>query len=319
MTTKMSNKNLKLPATFALALFCIVSWNAAARDHNLAAPPQESVIQQVPDGEQLKVKGIVIKRNADAFILRDKAGVDRVVALTPKTDVKSHKRGVLKGSKEYGLSYILRGLRLEASGKGNAQGQLVAKELDFDEDDLKMAQALEIRVEPLETLAEDNRRRITAAEEEARRLALELEKNKATSQEAMQQAVTVNTKVNGLEDYNPVKTIAVLFPTGSSTLGAKGKADIDAAAAWVKTQNTQGWVVAVVGFADTVGNNASNDALSERRATSVINYMVQKHNLPLQRLVRPYGYGENQPIADNSTEEGRAQNRRAEVRLLAGK
>lgn len=77
--------------------------------------------------------------------------------------------------------------------------------------------------------------------------------------------------------------------------------------------------MAVVGFADTTGNTAANRALSEKRANSVIGYLVTKHNLPLQRLVQPFGYGESNAVAENTTEEGRAKNRRVEVRLLVNR
>src|SRR5258705_12518617 len=48
----------------------------------------------------------------------------------------------------------------------------------------------------------------------------------------------------------------------------------------VETQNTKGWVVEVVGFADTTGNTAANRSLSERRANAVIGYLVTRHSLP---------------------------------------
>jgi hypothetical protein len=96
-------------------------------------------VRSVPNGQEIdKFKGIVIKRNADSFVMRDPSGSgpDTVVLLTPQTEVKSHKRGVFRGSKTYGVSYILRGLRLEVDGTGNAEGQLVADKIRFDEQDL---------------------------------------------------------------------------------------------------------------------------------------------------------------------------------------
>jgi outer membrane protein OmpA-like peptidoglycan-associated protein len=283
-------------------------------------------LRAVPGGQQVKTIGIVLKRDADSFIVRDQAGVEIAVALTPQTSVKTHKKGVFRGGKAYGVSYILRGLRLEVTGTGNVQGQLVADSIRFDEDDLRTAQALQARVDPIEELAKENRARVAAAEEEARRLAREAEENAAATlkareraEEAMKSATLANNRINGLDDFDPVRTITVPFATGSSALGPKGRAEIDRAAAWVKTQNTRGWVVAVVGFADTTGNSAANRKLSERRANAVIGYLVTGHNLPLQRLVQPFGYGELEPVAENKTAEGRAKNRRVEIRLLVNK
>src|SRR5262249_14157118 len=234
--------------------------------------------------------------------------------------------GAFRGGKEYAESYILRGLRVEVSGAGNSQGQLVADSVRFDEDDLRTAQALKTQIDPLEELAKSNQARVAAAEEENKRLSRESEENAAAAkvarvkaEEAMKSADRANNRINGLGDYDPVKTITVLFATGSSTLGPKGKAEIDAAAAWARTQDRKGWVVAVVGFADTTGNTAANRKLSERRANPVIGYLVQKHNLPLHKLVQPFGYGEDNPVAENTSAEGRAKNRRVEIRLMKNK
>jgi len=327
-------------ALAALVFMLITTADAVAKHgHPAIQPPiqpQDATAQQVqavPAGQSQKITGIVLKRNGDSFTFSDQAGVVREVALTPRTEVKSQKKGVFRGGKEYGVSYILRGLRLEVSGVGNTQGQLVADKIKFEDDDLRTAQALQSRLAPLEAQAEADRKRIAAAEEEARRLARESEENAAaatraqaaaseaqdTASEALRLATIANNRINGLDDYDPVRTITVAFAVGSSALGPKGKITIDTAAAWVKTQNTKGWVVAVVGFADTTGQTEANRRLSERRANSVIGYLVQKHNLPLQRLVQPFGYGENKPVAENTTEEGRAKNRRVEIRLLVNK
>jgi len=115
------------------------------------------------------------------------------------------------------------------------------------------------------------------------------------------------------------KTVTVVFPINSATLGPKAKATIDEAAAWVKTQNTKGWVMAVIGYADSTGNSQRNIDLSERRANAVIYYIVSKHKMPLNRLVQPFGYGQLEPVAENKTKAGRAKNRRVEIRLMVNK
>ncbi|MCM3869178.1 MAG: OmpA family protein, partial [Pyrinomonadaceae bacterium] len=98
---------------------------------------------------------------------------------------------------------------------------------------------------------------------------------------------------------------------------------MDEAAEWAKGEkakgNANGWLVEVVGFADTSGKSAKNRALSERRAKAVIQYLVGVHNLDLRRLVQPFGYGEGKPVADNKTAAGRAKNRRVEIRILQNK
>jgi len=303
-------------ALTALIFILITTGQAPAKNGHRASQPQDAVasqVQPVPNGQQMKFTGLVLKRHADSFTIRDQTNIEREVALTPTTDVKTHRKGAFRGGKEYGVSYILRGLRLEVSGVGNAQGQLVADKIRFDEDDLRTAQALQSRVDPLEEQTEAQRKRIAELEEEAGRLAQQNQENAAAAKKAQATADLANNRINGLDEYDPVRTITVPFAVGSSTLGPKGKATIDDAAAWAKTQNKKGWVVAVVGFADTTGNTEANRKLSERRANAVINYLVTKHHLPLQRLVQPFGYGEDNAVAENTTEEGRAKNRRVEL------
>jgi len=233
---------------------------------------------------------------------------------------------VFRGGENYGASYLLRGLRVEVKGRGNASGELAATSVRFNEQDLRTAQSLESRIDPVEKQANSNSGRLTAAEENAKRMSGQIEENaamaasaKGTADEALLSANRANTRINGLDEFDPIKTIVVPFATGRYAIGPQGKAIIDEAAAWVRTQNTKGWMVAVVGFADTTGKSTANKTLSERRANAVIGYLVSKHSLPLTRLVQPFGAGVDQPVATNDTAEGRAQNRRVEIRLMVNR
>lgn len=281
--------------------------------------------QSVPDGQEAKVLGVITARSADSFVLTTLDNASSYnVALTPATSVKSNTKGIgLRGGTRYETSYLLRGLRVEVEGRGNSSGQLEAKKVRFNEQDLKTAQSMESRFAPLEAQAAANTERITAAEENARKMAGQIDENaaiaKADSDRAMREAERANNRINGLDDFDPIRTIVVPFATGSSTIGPKGKAIIDEAAAWVKTQDRNGWVVAVVGFADSTGRSAKNKTLSEKRANAVIGYLVTKYNLPLHRLVQPFGAGADMPVDTNATASGRAANRRVEIRLLKNK
>jgi len=102
----------------------------------------------------------------------------------------------------------------------------------------------------------------------------------------------------------------VHFAFNRDILNAQAVAVLDEAADILKRY--PGLQVEVVGHTDGVGNNVVNQRLSERRARTVYNYLVNKGIDP-SRLVGPIGYGKKQPVAPNNTREGRAQNRRTEL------
>ena len=309
-----SKTTLKL-MTVAFVLVSAGVGNAYATG-SWATKTKPAVMREAPQ-EVKKMKGVVVKREPDSFTMSETTGGPQTtVLLTADTEVKSHKRGVFRGSKEYGVSYILRGLRLEVDGTRNADGAIVADKIRFDEQDLRTAQALKATVDPVEAELNEKLKQQQAEQE---RLAGQIEENRALTEKAQATADLANNRINGLDDFEPIKTVTVYFPTASATLGPKAKAEIDSAAAWVKTQDTKGWVMAVIGYADTTGNSQRNIDLSERRANAVIYYIVTKYKMPLNRLVQPFGYGQLEPVAENNTKAGRAKNRRVEIRLMLNK
>ena len=73
-------------------------------------------------------------------------------------------------------------------------------------------------------------------------------------------------------------------------------------------------VVEIAGHTDNVGNKDANQKLSEDRANSVRNYLIKK-GITTERILAK-GYGDTQPVADNSTDAGKQKNRRTEVRTI---
>lgn len=327
---RMSSNTILRLMTVAFVLLLAGVGNTFAAG-SLATKYKRPELRPAPQEEVKKFKGVVVKREPDSFTMSETTGgPTTTVILTADTEVKSHKRGVFRGSKEYAASYILRGLRLEVDGVRNSEGHVMADKIRFDEQDLRTAQALKATVDPVE--AELNEK-LRQQQQEQERLAGQLEENRALTAQAQASADAAadaakkaqstadyaNNRINGLDDFDSIKTITVNFTSGSATLGPKAKATIDEAASWVKTQNTKGWVMAVIGYADSTGSSQRNIDLSERRANAVIYYIVNKYKMPLNRLVQPFGYGQLEPAAENTTKAGRAKNRRVEIRLMINK
>lgn len=139
-----------------------------------------------------------------------------------------------------------------------------------------------------------------------------------TANQGVQQA---NNRINTLESrivtptdvYNPGAPQSVTFRVNSSALSDDAKRTLDSAANEVANLRT-GYLIELQGFTDSTGSEAYNINLSQRRAESVLRYLVSK-NVPLYRI-SIVGLGEEGPVADNSTRQGREQNRRVEVRVL---
>jgi len=294
------------------------------------APTNASSARNIASGEKAKIKGVVVRRDADTFTVRDITNVDTTVRLTDRTSVKSN-GGFLRGGTNYGQTLILRGLNLEVEGRGGSNGELNAEKIRFNETDLRAARTADVRAVPLEERATATEGRLSEVEQNAQKMSGQLDELAAISnaarggakaaQETADAAVAgvnaTNDRISALDDYVPQDTMAVNFRVGSAILNADAKTKLDTIA--TKALNAKGYVLEVTGFADATGATERNRQLSQRRADAVIRYLVENHQIPLRRIVTPYGFGETNPVADNKTREGRAENRRVEVKVLVNK
>src|SRR5262245_6318384 len=124
---------------------------------------------------------------------------------------------------------------------------------------------------------------------------------------------TTVKNININDTYTESSKQAVTFSVNSSSLNNEGKGALDKIVADVNGLRT-GYMVELQGFTDNSGSEQYNVGLSQRRAESVQRYLVSK-GVPLYRL-SIVGLGEESPVADNKSRQGRAQNRRVEVRVL---
>lgn len=101
----------------------------------------------------------------------------------------------------------------------------------------------------------------------------------------------------------------IRFDTGKSTIPSSAKGILSEVVTALKENPT--WRVRVEGYTDNVGSKAENQRLSAQRAQAVVAWLTS-HGIGANRLIAR-GYGEGRPVADNSSDEGRARNRRVEL------
>jgi outer membrane protein OmpA-like peptidoglycan-associated protein len=312
-------------AVVLLALGLLVSAPLAYSQDTTASAGSRTVAS----GQKMKIKGVVTRRDSDTFTVQDNNGVLTVVRLNERTSVKT-KGGFLRSGTNYGQTSILRGLNLEVEGRGNGT-ELVAEKVRFNDSDLRVARAVESRAAPLEERATTTETKLSEVEQNAQRLSGQLDELAAVAntarggaraaQETADSAVAgvnaTNERISALDDYEPQTVTAVNFRSGSAVLNTDAKAKLDEIAS--KAMTSKGYVLEVSGYADSTGSINRNRVLSQRRADAVIRYLVENHSIPLRRIVTPYGFGESNAIADNTTRDGRAENRRVEIKLLVNK
>jgi len=259
-------------------------------------------IQSIPNGAKLKFKGVVIDRDADTFTIRDRNRTDYQVLITDRTSVRTH-GGFLRSGKKYPVTDILRGLIVEVEGRGDAQGQLMAEKIRFDESDMRAAITSDTRVTPVE--------------ENQQRLAGQMDELYAVAAEARQEVAAVHERVSALDDYDVGETLAVTFRVNSAVLSPEAKRQLDEFA--TRSASSRGFMVEVAGHTDSTGGEAKNFRLSRQRADAVVQYLAVNHKIPLRRFITPMGFGKTEAIAENNTAAGRAQNRRVEVKILVNR
>lgn len=303
----------KLPMLFLALMFCISSVFAQTDNRT----------RSVTSGQKLKVKGVVVARDTEKIVVRDLTGVDTNVTLTPATSIKT-KGGFFGGGDAVATNGIVRGLNLEVEGRGDNSGNLVASKVRFEKSDLRVAQSIDSRVSPAEerlSQAEQNAERVSGQIDELMAVSNAARGGAKAAQDTADKAVegvnATNQRISSLDEYVVQSTSTVNFKAGSSVLLPEAKTSLDQAAATALTM--KGYVLEVTGFASAEGDTKMNKALSQRRAQAVIDYLVENHNIPLRRISTSYGFGEMQAVADNTTREGRAQNRRVEVKVLVSR
>src|SRR5262252_3072531 len=130
---------------------------------------------------------------------------------------------------------------------------------------------------------------------------------------AVNRVTSLSNTVANLDNYRAVAETSVLFGFDKDNLTKKDKEALDQLA--TEIPNAKGYIIAVEGGTDSVGSSEYNYDLSQRRANSVIQYLASEHNVPAHKIYL-IGLGKDKPVESNKTSDGRAKNRRVDVRLM---
>lgn len=132
--------------------------------------------------------------------------------------------------------------------------------------------------------------------------------------DAVHRADSLASVVAGLDNYQAIGNVSVTFGFDKYQLTKDDKEQLDTFAATLT--NAKSYIVEVTGGTDSTGDAQYNYALSQRRADAVVQYLASKYSIPAHRFYL-IGIGKDKEVAENNTREGRAKNRRVDIRLLS--
>jgi outer membrane protein OmpA-like peptidoglycan-associated protein len=232
-----------------------------------------------------EIEGIISARKGNQIQVTAADGTNTVVTVNDSTRIKASGGFLGLNSSKLAANSLLNGLPVTVNTLQSGNG-LVASQIDLKNKDLRTASM--IRNGTAQGFAEQ-----TAATEALR------------------------SRMADIDQYNVKSTTNVNFDTGKAVLSAQAKSDLCSTASVAEGMDNA--LLLVVGYTDSTGSAEFNQVLSEKRASNVVNYLQQICHWKPYRMLTPTGMAEADPLADNSTYEGKAQNRRVSVNVLVSK
>jgi OmpA-OmpF porin, OOP family len=152
-----------------------------------------------------------------------------------------------------------------------------------------------------------------AADQKAQAAGQQAAQAQESANNAVHRVDVLSNAVANLDNYRVVSETSVHFGFDRDNLTKQAKDELDKLASTVP--NTKGYIITVEGGTDATGPSDYNYGLSERRADSVIQYLGSKYNIPAHKIYL-IGLGKDKPVDSNKTREGRAANRRVDIKLM---
>lgn len=280
--------------------------------------------------EKARVEGMIITRTGETLIVSNPQGQVTVV-LTANTRTKDDRGLFGLETQQMGSTVLIPGLKIKVDGVSEDRGRIVAKTITVDGDDLETAEMIQSGLHPtaqqvaanvqtLETHKQNisanqqnisaNKQAIAGHEQDIAANAKKIEQNMKEIQENAE-------RFTALSEYDIKHATVVKFAVGSSQISAEEQEQLRQVAQ--AAVPLKGYIVEVIGYTDSTGGAMINDKLSEDRARAVVRYLTRQGNVPIRHIVAPGAMGQYQPSGSNETTEGRAGNRRVEVKVLVNK
>jgi len=281
------------------------------------------------DGKKVKINGLITGRDGEDLTVKTlKGSTSVVVVLANDTKVQTPK-GLFR-HEEQAVTALIPGLKIQVEGTGT-ETRVVAKTINLTQGDLLLAETIQAGLDPTKQQQATNTSNISTNKEDisANKEGIAANQQQGAANQAAiagnqediaanQQEIQATTqRFNELSEYNTTAKAVVYFTTGSSTISASDQAALSALAG--TALGTAGYIIQVKGYADSSGNAAMNQQLSMDRAQAVVAYLLQNCGVPLRHIVAPGAMGIADPAAPNETADGRADNRRVDVKVLVNK
>ena len=254
-----------------------------AQDAQPEASVSAGVTAEAPT-EGPEIRGVITARSGERMQVTADDGTRTVIAIDDSTKLKAT-AGLFAKRPKPTLASLLNGIPVTVQTQQYGD-TLVASQVTFRNTDFKTAAMI----------------------------------RNATAQQFEEQSAATNAlrgRMADIDQYNIKRTANVYFDTNKYQLSEQAKAELCSTAA--EADSTQNALLLVVGYTDADGDEEYNQQLSEKRAARVMNYLQQVCRWKPYRMLTPTGMAESDPVADNSTEEGKAQNRRVSVNVLVSK
>ena len=235
------------------------------------------------DAQTSTLKGLIISRDGQTVVVRAN-GADTPVTLTDTTKIRGTSGALGVRGEDHPPADLIRGLAVEVKTENGA-----ATEVTFKNSDLKTAQQIAAGIAGTESRVSDNAGRI--------------EEN--------------SDRIDNVGELVAAGRTKVFFASGSSALTAKGKEDLKAIAEQAKA--IKGYRLAVVGRADTTGNAAANQKLSEARAAAVSDYLLKSCGVLPGRILPTAALGASEIAQDPDPPKTPEEARRVTVTIAVSK